>query len=85
MLPLMAIMAGWGARGTGQYERGIQAAQEAIRLDPDLPFPYVSLAIHNLFLDRFAESADALRRAAERKLEVPEFAGHSLLPGVFQG
>ena len=67
------IIAGWVAWGTGQYERGIQAAQEAIRLDPDIPFPYASLAIHNLFLDRFAEAADALRRAAERKLEIPEF------------
>src|SRR5678809_302015 len=30
------IIAGWVAFGTGQYERGIQAAQEAIRLDPGL-------------------------------------------------
>ena len=43
------IIAGWGARGTGQYERGIRAAQEAIRLDPDMPFPYSSLATHNLY------------------------------------
>ena len=35
-----AVLAGWGRMGTGQYERGIQAAQEAIRLDPDIPFPY---------------------------------------------
>jgi tetratricopeptide (TPR) repeat protein len=68
-----SIIAGWGARGTGQYERGIRAAQEAIRLAPDLSFPYFSLASHNLFLDRFEESAEALRRAAERNLEIPEF------------
>ena len=67
------IIAGWGARGTGQYERGIRASQEAIRLDPDLPPPYSSLATHNLLLDRFAESADALRRAAERNVDVPEY------------
>ena len=67
------IIGGWVARGTGQYERGIQASQEAIRLDPDIPFPYESLAIHNLLLDRFTEAADALQRAAERKLEIPEF------------
>jgi tetratricopeptide (TPR) repeat protein len=68
-----SVMAGWGTRGTGQYERGIQAAQQALRLNPDNPYAYEGLAIHNLFLDRFTESADALQRAAERKLEIPEF------------
>ena len=38
-----------------------------------MPFAYVVAAIHNLCLDRFAEAADALQRAAERKLEIPEF------------
>jgi tetratricopeptide (TPR) repeat protein len=67
------IIAGWFARGTGQYERGIRAAQETIPLDPDMPFGYGGLASNNLFLDRFTESADALQRAAERKVDVPEF------------
>ena len=59
--------------GTGQYERGIQAVQEDLRLNPDDTFAYGGLAEHNFFLDRFAEAADALRRASERKLEIPEF------------
>ncbi len=67
-----AVLAGWGTQGTGQYERGIQAAQEALRLNPDNSFSYV-MAIHYFFLDRFVEAADALQRAAERKLEIPEF------------
>jgi len=71
-LPL-SVLAGWGTLGTGQYERGIQAAQEDLRLNPDDPFGYSSLALHNFFLDRFGEAADVLRRAAERKLEIPEF------------
>jgi tetratricopeptide (TPR) repeat protein len=66
-----SVLAGWGTLGTGQYERGIQAAEEAIRLNPDNPFPYV-VALHDLLLNRFAEAADALQRAAERKLEIPE-------------
>jgi len=33
------VLAGWGTRGTGQYERGLQAAQESIRLNPHDPFP----------------------------------------------
>ncbi len=67
------VLSGWGTRGTGQYERGIQAAEEALRLDPDLSFPYDSLVVHNMSLGRFAEAAEALARAAKRKLELPHF------------
>ena len=67
-----AVLAGWGTQGTGQYERGIQAAQEALRLNPDNPYSY-GMAIHDLFLDRFTESENTLQRAAARKLEFPEF------------
>ena len=67
------VWGGWGTRGTGQYEKGIQAAQEAIRLNPDLPFGYDALIVHNIALGRFAEAAAALQRAAERKLENPFF------------
>jgi tetratricopeptide (TPR) repeat protein len=67
------VMAGWVAFGTGNYERGIQASQEAIRLEPDLPFSYGVLAAHNLLLDRFTQAAEALQLAAERKLEVAPF------------
>jgi tetratricopeptide (TPR) repeat protein len=67
------IIAGWVAFGTGQYERGIQASEVAMRLDPDLPFPYGGVALHSLALDRFTQAAEALQRAAARKLEIPEF------------
>jgi tetratricopeptide (TPR) repeat protein len=67
-----AVLAGWGTQGTGQYEKGIQATEEALRLNPDNPFSYV-MAIHYFFLDRFAEAAGVLKRAAGRKLEIPEF------------
>jgi tetratricopeptide (TPR) repeat protein len=66
-----AVLAGWGTLGTGQYEKGIQAGQEALRLNPDNSYPY-GVAQHYLFLDRFAEAADILQRAAARKLEIPE-------------
>src|SRR5260370_34895630 len=52
---------------------GIQAAQEAIRLDGTVPFSYATIAINNLCLNRFAEAADSLRLGAERKFEIPEF------------
>src|SRR5262249_12377359 len=44
------VLGGWGTRGTGQYERGIQAAQETIRLNPDFAFAYAGLADHNISL-----------------------------------
>jgi tetratricopeptide (TPR) repeat protein len=67
----LGLIGGWGTRGTGQYERGIQTAEQALRINLDITPAYVNLADHNLFLGRFAEAAAALRRAAERKLEVP--------------
>jgi tetratricopeptide (TPR) repeat protein len=67
------LLAGWGTRGTGQYERGIQATEQALRLNPDLTLAYDCLYIHNISLDRFAEAAVALQRAAERKMEIPLF------------
>jgi len=71
-LPL-SLLAGWGTRGTGQYERGVRAAEAGLRLNPDDSFAYDSLFLHNFLLDRFAAAADALRRAADRKLEIPEY------------
>jgi eukaryotic-like serine/threonine-protein kinase len=67
------VWGGWGTRGTGQYEKGVRAAVEAIRLKPDLPFGYETLAVHYISLGRFAEAAAALQRAADRKLENPFF------------
>jgi tetratricopeptide (TPR) repeat protein len=67
----VTVLGGWGAQGTGQYEKGIQAGQQALRLNPDNPFPY-TVALHYVFLDRFAEAADMLQRAAAHKLEIPE-------------
>jgi tetratricopeptide (TPR) repeat protein len=63
------ISGGWVTFGTGQYERGIQMSEEALRLNSDVPDPYQSLSTHNRCLGRFTEAAAALRRAAERKLE----------------
>jgi len=67
------IIAGWVAFGTGNYERGLQAAQQAIPLGPGIPYPYGGVAAHNLLLDRYPQAEEALRVAAEHKLEIPEF------------
>lgn len=67
------LLGGWGTRGTGQYERGIQASEHCLRLNPDLTLAYISVFDHSLGLGRFAEAAAALQRAAQRKLELPSF------------
>ncbi len=63
------VLAGWPTRGTGQYERGIKAAQEAFRLNPRLVFAFENIASHNTSLGRFEEAAVALENAAERGLD----------------
>jgi tetratricopeptide (TPR) repeat protein len=67
------IIAGWVAFGTGQYERGIQNSQKATVLDPSIAAPWGGIALHNLFLDRFTQAAEALQAAAERKFENYDF------------
>jgi tetratricopeptide (TPR) repeat protein len=79
-----SFIGGWGTLGTGQYERGIRATQEALRLNPDDPFAYV-LAAHYSFLNRFPEAADTLQRAAERKLEIPEYLVQRYYLAFFKG
>jgi eukaryotic-like serine/threonine-protein kinase len=71
-LPL-GLLAGRVAGGSGGYEKGIDAAQKALELDPDNPYSYSGLADNNFRLDRFAEAGNALQRAAQRKLELPNF------------
>jgi tetratricopeptide (TPR) repeat protein/predicted Ser/Thr protein kinase len=56
----------------GKYEKGVDAAKKQIELDPDSPIGYLQLAFNNQFLDRVSEADNALHRAAERKLEIPE-------------
>ena len=68
----LAIMGGWVAMGTGQYERGIQTAEEVLRAESRTCHLAYTVAHPLYFLDRFAEAEDTLRRAAERKLELPE-------------
>jgi tetratricopeptide (TPR) repeat protein len=80
-----SLMGGWGTRGTGQYEKGISTAEEALRLNPDLWFGYGNLVDHNLGLGRFADAAAALQRAAERKLESPYFMVQRYYLAFLQG
>ena len=67
-----SFLAGWVARGSGEHEKGVEAAQKSIELAPDNPYTYDPLAEYNLYLNRFAEAGNALQLAAQRKMENPE-------------
>jgi tetratricopeptide (TPR) repeat protein len=71
-------MASWLDRGlaltsTGQYERSIAEADKALALDADLTPAYINKAVNQLFLNRPDDALLTMRRAAERKVESPEW------------
>jgi tetratricopeptide (TPR) repeat protein len=68
-----SFLSGFIYTGLGKYERAVEEARRAIELDPDASIGYSNLADDYLYLNRLPEAEDALRRAAERKLEMPDF------------
>jgi serine/threonine protein kinase len=75
------VLGGWVAMGTGQYERGIQAGEEVIRLDPNMPYGY-TVAVHYLSLDRFTEARGCIAAGCGAETGNPGNAGRPLLPRV---
>src|SRR5258708_37674282 len=53
----------------GPFEKAIENAQDAIRLNPVDARPYANLAVAFIGLNRFDEANDVLRRALSQKLE----------------
>jgi len=68
-----SFLSGFVYTALGKYERAVEEAQRAIALDPDASIGYSNLADDSLYLNRLPEAEDALRRAAARKLEMPDF------------
>jgi serine/threonine protein kinase/tetratricopeptide (TPR) repeat protein len=66
------LVGGLSTHGTGRFERAIEAAQKAIAADPDNALATGSLASSYFLTNRFAEAESTLRRASERKLELPD-------------
>lgn len=58
---------------TGAYERSIEEAKAATELDPEFAIAWGSLAYGYQSLDHLVEAKNALQRAAERKLEIPDY------------
>jgi eukaryotic-like serine/threonine-protein kinase len=58
----------------GQYEKAVEEATEAIRLDPESPIPYFQRMLNDIALNRFDEAKATYALALERKLSNPFFS-----------
>ena len=67
------FLAGFIYTGLGKYERAVEEAQKSIELDPDASIGYLNLGDDYADLDQLADAEAALKRAAERKLDMPDF------------
>ena len=67
------FLAGFTYTGLGKFERAVEEAQKSIELDPDAPIGYLNLASDYIYLDRLGDAEATLKRAADRKLEMPDF------------
>ena len=66
-----AMLSGFIYPATGRYQQAAEEAEKVIQLSPDAAIGYVQRGYAGVYLDRVAESEDALRRASERKIEDP--------------
>lgn len=68
-----AFLSGFIYTGLGKYERAVAEAQRVLELDPDADIGYSNLAANYMYLGRLGQAEETLRRAADRKLEMPDF------------
>ncbi len=62
------LASGFVTKGLGRYEGCIERAAKAEAADPQSPYGYLNAAACYMYLDRLDEAAEALQRAAERKV-----------------
>jgi tetratricopeptide (TPR) repeat protein len=58
----------------GRFDKGVEAANHLVEIDPDFVIGYLQLEFNHQFAGRLRQAEDALGRAAQRKLEIPELA-----------
>jgi tetratricopeptide (TPR) repeat protein len=66
-----AMLSGFIYPATGRYQQAAEEAEKVIQLSPDVAIGYVQRGYAGLYLDRVAESEEALLRASERNIEDP--------------
>ena len=57
----------------GRWDKALEESKESVEVDPDAGFTYNNLFFSYLALGRTVEAEAALERAAERKLEIPDY------------
>ena len=57
----------------GKYEKAAEENRKEIEIDPDHSMAYANLAADYIYRDRLAEAEITLKRASERKLDIPDF------------
>ena len=70
---LYGLASGFVTKGQGRYEGCIERAAKAEAADPQSPFGYLNAAACYMYLDRLDEAAEALQRAADRKVAGSDF------------
>jgi tetratricopeptide (TPR) repeat protein len=68
------LASGFVIKGQGRYESCIERAARAEAADPEAPFGYLNAAACYMYLDRLDDAAEALERAAQRKIARSESA-----------
>jgi eukaryotic-like serine/threonine-protein kinase len=69
-----ALLAGAVYLPLGKYEESVEGTKTALGIDPDFAIGYANLAISYVSIGRTTEAENTLRRAFERKLEIPDFS-----------
>ncbi len=67
------LASGFVIKGSGRYEGCLERAAKAEAADPQSPFGYLNAAACYIYLDRLDEAAEALQRAADRKVSGTDF------------
>ncbi len=70
---LHGLASGFVTKGTGRYDSCIERAAKAEAANPQSPFGYLNAAACYMYLDQLDEAAEALQRAADRKVSGPDF------------
>jgi serine/threonine protein kinase len=67
-----AFLAGTTSTYLGKFESAAEEGARAIELGDDHPFSYFNPAMAYMRLDRIADAESILRRASDRRLDIPE-------------
>jgi DNA-binding winged helix-turn-helix (wHTH) protein len=67
-----SFLGGSTSTSLGKFEEAGEESQKALELDPDAAYDYMNLGLSYLFRNRLPVAEMTLRRAADRRLDIPE-------------